>query len=380
MRRSASSTRPAVADRRVLRRLPTLLLRVVDAGLVLAFVAAFAARYVSAHLFWWTELVAVFFPYLAALVLVATCVVGALRQWGLLALHLVLLVAAGIRLLPPEGRVAAGEAEVLTVMTYNVPRWWDEAPAEARAAAMVQLIRSEAPDLLAFQEATLFTAAADQRRNVRTAAAVVESLAYRFALPVEETGGRMRRTDIPVLSHIPAGEASLTRLQMDAQDEEGTDVIRVPFVWEGREAVLYNLHLRTYGAAKPWREDLRFFDLGFWSGYLRQYREAFRVRAWEAEEIHRMLAAETRPYIVTGDFNSTPHNWVYGRLKEDLGLRDAFKVGGRSWGATYHTRFPFARIDYVLVSPAWAVVSAHVPDANLSDHRPLVARLRWREE
>lgn len=380
-KRSASSTRPAVADPPVLRRLLVLLFVVADAALVVVFVAAYAARSMSAYLFWWTELVAVFFPYLTLLVLAATFVAGALRQKKRLVLHLALLVLAALRFLPPERPVAADGAEVLTVMTYNVPRWWDGLNDEARGEAMVELVQAETPHLLSFQEAVLFTSAADRDQNARTAAAVVEALPYRFALPrVEGTNGTTRRTDIPVLGRVPMERATLTTLRMDTADDEGTEVIRVPFVWEGREAVLYNLHLRSYGSAKPWKADEpRLFDPTFWARYLRQYREAYRVRAWEAEEIHRILAAETRPFIVTGDFNSTPHNWVYGRLKGDLGLRDAFKVGGRGWGATYHADLPFARIDYVLVSPAWAVVSAHVPEASLSDHRPVVARLRWRD-
>ncbi len=95
------------------------------------------------------------------------------------------------------------------------------------------------------------------------------------------------------------------------------------------------------------------------------------------EQIRAMLAQETLPLIVSGDFNSTPHNWVYYGLAD--GLVDAFRVAGRGWGATYHADFPVARIDHVLVSRAWKVVQAHVSKAPYSDHLPLVVRLRWRE-
>ena len=90
-----------------------------------------------------------------------------------------------------------------------------------------------------------------------------------------------------------------------------------------------------------------------------------------------MMDRETLPILVCGDFNSTPHGWVYHHLA--AGLTDVFGRIGRGWGNTYHTRRPFVRIDYVLVSPDWQPLVAEVLDADLSDHRPLLVRLRWQD-
>mgnify|MGYP006177651277 CR=1 FL=1 len=82
--------------------------------------------------------------------------------------------------------------------------------------------------------------------------------------------------------------------------------------------------------------------------------------------------------LVVGDFNSTMHHWEYRQVAR--GLRNVFTMRGRAWGATYHAALPLVRIDHILASPEWEVVSARVPTAHaFSDHRPVVARLRWRD-
>jgi endonuclease/exonuclease/phosphatase family metal-dependent hydrolase len=157
-----------------------------------------------------------------------------------------------------------------------------------------------------------------------------------------------------------------------------TSVTRTHLRWDGRDLVVYNLHLRTFGEKKPWNDEKApIFKAADLVPYLRRYREAYRVRAWEVDQIIEMLEEETMPVIVLGDLNSTPHNWVMGRITDKL--RDTFDEAGNGWGMTYHTRFPIFRIDYVLVSDEFEVVSADVIDAYLSDHLPLVVKLRWRE-
>ena len=154
--------------------------------------------------------------------------------------------------------------------------------------------------------------------------------------------------------------------------------VRTRFRWQGRDAVLYNLHMRSFGSRKPWKDDVALLRPATLVSYLQQFRQAYMDRAWEAEQLHAMMREEELPMLVVGDFNSTPHSWVYRRMSD--GMQDAFLTAGRGWGATYHTHLPVTRIDFILASPEWEVVSAHVPAVALSDHRPVVARLRWRGE
>ena len=155
-------------------------------------------------------------------------------------------------------------------------------------------------------------------------------------------------------------------------------VLRARFRWQGQEVALYNLHLKSFhDEGRPWEGNLlRWLNPVSWQS-LWGYREDLLTRAYEAEQVHRMLQQETLPFIVCGDLNSTLHNWSYWHIAR--GLKDTFKIAGRGRGATYHMRFPVFRIDYILVSSEFQVYSAHVADATFSDHLPLVATLSWRE-
>src|SRR5690606_29309907 len=136
------------------------------------------------------------------------------------------------------------------------------------------------------------------------------------------------------------------------------------------------VHLRSF-TYKPWR-DLRgrWLDVGLWGEILRQTKADLLARADEAEAVAALLERETDPFLLCGDFNSTPHNWEYGRLGR--GLTDAFAAAGSGRGATYHAHARFARIDFILASPAWRVVSARVAEAPLSDHLPVIAEFALR--
>jgi endonuclease/exonuclease/phosphatase family metal-dependent hydrolase len=57
------------------------------------------------------------------------------------------------------------------------------------------------------------------------------------------------------------------------------------------------------------------------------------------------------------------------------GLQDAFVKTGRGFGSTYLGRPPF-RIDYILYSREFTAVEFEMVEAKLSDHYPILAKLR----
>ena len=351
-----------------------------DALLLLLFSVGYLAAYLPPEPFWWADLIAVTLPYLSVALLVGAVLALLARRWRLGVVHALLLLLAVLRFFPEgwlEGAEAAEPEEVLTLMTFNIPRWAYLTEA-AQRDAMLSLVQAERPHLVALQEAEVVypSAAEGQLRAAPYVRRLKDSLGYQIA-DLPRTWDV--RTNQPVLSRIDVVEQMPLQLGGKLR-ASGVLLTRLQFVWQGRQAVLYNLHLRSFGEQKPWREfDGHPFDPRFWLSYLRQYRRAFHIRAEQARLIRNLLEKETLPMIVCGDFNSTPHNWVYHHLRRGLSLRDAYRTAGRGWGATYHARLPFARIDFVLASPAWEVVSAHVPDVVLSDHRPLVAQLRLKE-
>lgn len=358
--------------------------------LALLFLLGYGARYVHPAYTWWAELIAVGLPYLSAAVIAAAGVAALARWWRLAALHLALAVLIAVRFAPPLGldepNARPGD---LTVMSFNVPRWGYALDDKTRGIAA--LVRREQPELIGFQDAyAYYDDPVSLFRRISTyLRPVTDSLHYAVAdaytgEPVITQPVLARGAELLGQEHIPLDGPEGERLRQSAVAENDpalgktTVLVRTRFRWQEREAVLYNLHLQTFGARKPWREGMGApLNLAFWRRYARQFRASYRIRAWEAEQVRAILEEETRPFIVTGDLNSTPHSWVYRMLTADL--QDAFYLAGDGWGATYHSRLPFARIDYVLASEEWEVVSAHVPGVQLSDHRPVVARLRFVE-
>lgn len=351
-----------------MRRIAWAVFLLLDVLLLLAFAVGYAARYLHPRFAWWAALVAVGLPYVSLLLIPAALPAAVARRWLLLGVHLFFLVLAALRFVPLE-RGAAPSDDDLTLMTFNTSRGGG-ASAEAQSRAVTDLVRDEVPDLACFQELNLDYATRGGERFATRLTGLTDSLGYRVVEPRPTESGPAWQ---PVLGRVTILDQSQQNLPGG-----GTRIVRVRFRWQDREAVLYNLHLHTFGTPKPWEEDDPDpFSLTFWRTYLVQYRAAYRARAREAEHIRGLLAEETLPVLICGDLNSTPHDWAFAQLA--AGMQDVFKKTGREWGATYHTRLPFARIDHVLAGPEWDVVSAHIGNETLSDHRPLVVRLRWRE-
>ncbi len=91
----------------------------------------------------------------------------------------------------------------------------------------------------------------------------------------------------------------------------------------------------------------------------------------------RLLRSEGGPAVAMGDLNLTMHSPEFARFLAASGLRDA--THGAWWRPTWRAGFwPLAlRIDHVLVSPGVCVESTAVGPSIGSDHRPVIARLRF---
>lgn len=358
-------------------RLGWLLFLWVDGPLLLAVVGGLAAAYLDPRPFWWLQLLGIALPYLTWTLGVAALVPLVARRWGWFALHLVLLGAVAWRAYPLDRFAASppSQADDLVVMTFNVPQ--SGPSGEALSDSLVALIAETQPDVLALQEVTAYTGGARPLRHAVHAQALVERLPYALVQPRRAGPESARGTVVPVLVRDDAVAVLERRIvPLGAEDEENTSsATRTRFRWQGREGVLYNLHLRSFGDEKPWEDRIRLFEPTTWLPYLRRYRDVFRARAADVEQLAEVVEQETLPVLIVGDFNGTADNWTYRKLLG--GRRDAFHVAGAGAGNTYRADRPFVRIDFALVDPAWDVTAADVSDVAFSDHRPLVVRLRW---
>lgn len=343
--------------------------------LLLLWLGGYAAAYVHPQQLWWLQFLGIGLPLLTGAVLLSTLLSLSLRFWKWFAVHGIILLLAAGRFLPFGALMSPSEEpDDLTLLSFNMRYSWGKWSREEKGYHMMNLMHTEAPDVIALQETWLgFRDDPPLIPNV-SIRPLFDSLSYQS---VKGEPGPWQHTTQPVLAKtMPLKQ---TNLFVEAEPKPESPALRAELMWKGRKIILYNLHLQSFGDKKPWQTDssAAYFSIDFWRPFWSQYRRAFLRRAEEARVLRSLIAAETDPVIISGDFNETRHNWTYNHLAE--GFTDAFQTAGFGWGLTYHSEHPFTRIDHILVDAHWDVTAAYVIKSLISDHRPVVARLRLRE-
>jgi len=108
---------------------------------------------------------------------------------------------------------------------------------------------------------------------------------------------------------------------------------------------------------------------------LSRFRYNSISRSHQVDTLSQLIAATPHARIVCGDFNDTPLSYTYRRMSR--GLQDAFREQGRGFSHTYRGFYNTFRIDYVLVSDDFEVLSYETPAVDFSDHRPVFVRLKY---
>lgn len=382
---AATRQRPVSRARRVLG----VVCWVLALPLLLAAATGLAAQWVDPRTVWWPQLFAVVLPFLG-FGLVATAVLAfLLGVRGLGAVLVGLALSVGLRA-EPWARFggASGDADdALHLVTFNVP---ERLAPEAMRDSMAAFVSREAPDIIAVQDS--WVRGPRRRRPAWQAPQIrgaVDQAGYELVVPslLPGVGGWKRdATGVPLLvkpdgPRVTEQEAIVIS---DPRDNKASQAIRSVVEWDGRPFVLYDLHLRSFGDAKPWLDtDFEPTRPSTWGPSLSRLATVYRQRAVDTDRIVEAIAAETLPVVIAGDFNSTADNWSYRQLRRAGGVTraDAFREAGDTlWGRTFHAETLVVRIDHVLVDPALAVESAEVRNVGFSDHRPVLVRLRWRSE
>ncbi|WP_030752088.1 endonuclease/exonuclease/phosphatase family protein [Streptomyces sp. NRRL S-31] len=279
---------------------------------------------------------------LAAAVLAATAVLGAAVPSATAADR-----AAGPRPGPP--RVP------LRVATYNIHAGAGEDGVfdlDRTAAA----IRDLDADVVGLQEVDVRWGArsgfTDEARELAVRLGMRVFFAPIYDLPGDPAGGERRRFGVAVLSRFPMRDArnhEITRLSTQTPDPvpaPAPGFAEVTVRVRGASAHVYATHL--------------------------DYRSDPSVRRAQVDDMLGVLAGDTGPKVLLGDFNAEPDAPELARLWGTLA--DAAPNGDK----TYPAADPVRRIDLVTVSPDVTVLRAHASVSPASDHRPVVADLLLR--
>jgi len=315
----------------------------LHAGLIVAY---FGLRWLGRGDLWFVDALAYVLPWLFAPLVVL--LPGALlrRSRRLLALvaapTALFLLTYGPLYLPRWPVRTAGPT--FTVMTYNVLYLnWD-------ADGVAAEIEAHEPDFFALREL-----------EPPMAQALESHFADRYPYREIEPG-------CGFFSRYPILEYEAFRLAPGAYDRAQQFVLDV----EGAEVNVVSVHPRS--------PPLRGFHplglpLGIPTGFANQGRDA------DVRGLLARLEGIDGPLVLIGDFNLTDQQSLYAPLTRRL--RDAHRESGWGMGLTF-TRFreiglPMWRIDYVFHSPDLASLSTTVGGYGGSDHRPVIARLAFRE-
>ena len=245
---------------------------------------------------------------------------------------------------------AAGSEIPLRVMTYNIRS------GNGNLAGTADAIRASAPDLVALQEVDVHWA---ERSNFVDQATVLGQqlrMEVRFARIYQFAGARPedppREFGVALLSKLPILDWSNHVISRLSTQETNPVPAPLPGFLEARVDVkgtpvrVFNTHL--------------------------DYRSDPRVRQQQVAEMLAFIGDASVPTLLFGDLNAPPDAPEIQPLLERL--HDAWPSSAGP-GLTDPADEPRKRIDYVLTSKHFKVLSASVPVTLASDHRPVVADL-----
>ena len=271
-----------------------------------------------------------------------------MQRWlmrAAIAVSLALSTACGAQraserpLLDDAGRLPV-QAGHLRVMTFNVKSCAEGLDQVAAA------IRAAKPDVVALQEVdngTTRSGGVDQARELA------------------------RRLDFPWAVHIPT-------TQMYGGDYGMALLSRVPIKSLERRPLPVPRGLEPRAVARAIL-DVGGTEIALYKAHLSPMPQRGRLRAEQATVVARMIAAETRPVILVGDFNDTATSGAVRILSSHL--QDAWLAAGTGPAGTFPLPLVGSlRYDYVLASREFEIQRARVLPGDASDHHPVVADLQ----
>ena len=138
----------------------------------------------------------------------------------------------------------------------------------------------------------------------------------------------------------------------------------------GRDTLkIINIHFESIGLS---RKDTLFVERDFFS-LNNKIQKTFNKQKIQASKISDFLSKIEIPAIICSDLNNNAFSIPYKKMS--IEKKDAFVEAGNGFGHTYFFGFFPLRIDYILVDKSLKVLSFSTFEENLSDHKPIMAKI-----
>jgi len=244
---------------------------------------------------------------------------------------------------------AATEKNQLRVMTYNIHH--ANPPSKGKTGeieldAIANVIRNENPDIVALQEVDVNTGRSGPVNQAEAIGGKVGMKAY-FGRAIDHDGGYY---GVAILSKYPLSETTVIHLPEDADPVAEDRVLTTAKVTlpDGKTIRFGSTHLDVRNAEN---------------------------RDQQVRTINDIAAKETLPFIIAGDFNSTPESSAIAELDK------AFtRTCINDCGPTIPVNNPTRTIDFIAFtkdSPFKVVAQKVIPESYPSDHLPVIATLSY---
>jgi len=281
----------------------------------------------------------------------------------------------------------------LRVMTWNVSSFIPINPNTYRRSdshsldEMATEIRKYNPDIICFQEFYSSTTPGPDD-NVHF---FKDGMGYPYCIfSTDNTDNDKPENYVgtAIFSRLPFLDTGRLKFPADLDVRRATEsLLWADLLMNGKDTIrVTTLHLKSFNFRNRDYKQLRLIgkqeDLGLEASksIMRKMREAFSLRAQQADYVQPLLNNSPHPQIVCGDFNDVPNSYTYFTMRKNR--RDAFLEKGFGLGKTYTSNYsgllrllPTIRIDYILTDRLFKVSQYKNNQKVISDHFAQIADL-----
>ncbi|MFA5712989.1 MAG: endonuclease/exonuclease/phosphatase family protein [Bacteroidales bacterium] len=241
------------------------------------------------------------------------------------------------------------EEEKLLIATYNVNYFSNEN--QFNATKIASMVEKEGVTLLALQEFE-----AQSNYNLQELITEFDFFPYKAIYSSKKSGIGMA-----LFSRFPIVRSRKITFPSSQNGYMWADIL-----YRGDTIRLFNCHLQTTGF-------YRNIDQGY-RALKRGTGENFIIREEQSRRVREAIDTTSFPLLVCGDFNDSPCSFTYNTIKGN-DLYDSKR--GLLWRGSYRWTLSLLRIDYILHSKEFYLLSHRVGKRPYSDHKPIFVELEY---
>lgn len=351
----------------------------VIASLLMIFLAVSLIPYVSGKSHWYISFLALGFPFITAIMLLALLVLIIKRsKWFILPLAFVAIGWQQISVICRVGFKRDFTMEKpprsLRILSWNVAKW--DAPnkftkgGKSYREDMMLMIRNYNADVLCLQEFFESPRSVHHKSNIRELKAM--GFTYSYFVPRLNLWDSLYTGSI-IVSKFPIKDS--VKFMNASNHSEGMSYVDVEIQRHTFRVIVAKLE--SVGFSKEDYTSLEQLKKGHFSAFngvktiIRKFKYSYPTRFNQAEMAEEVVNNSPYPVIFCAHLDDVPNSASYFTAKGKL--KDAFLEKGSGFGKTWSLLSPTLRISYIFIDPLMKVIQFTTIPAPYSDHYAIVA-------